>query len=344
MGCGQRFSAAQIANSEGVMRYFVTGGTGFVGGSLVRQLADAGHEVRCLVRRPAVAGALQRSGITLHAGDVTDKASMRAPMTGVDGVFHVAGWYKVGARDQRAAAPTNIDGTRHVLELMRELQVPKGVYTSTLAVNSDTHGVLADESYRFTGIHLTEYDRTKGAAHALAEASIAAGLPLVIVMPGLVYGPGDTSNVREMIRQYLKRLLPMVPRDTRFSWAHVEDVAGAHILAMERGQPGEQYIVCGSTHSLAEAFTLIAGLCGRRAPVAAPGGWFKPLIKPMRWLERRLPVPALYTADALQISAGVTYIGDNTKARRELDYAPRALSIGMAETLEHEMKLLGIRR
>ena len=72
-------------------------------------------------------------------------------MTGVDGVFHVAGWYKVGISDRAAAVGINIDGTRNVLELMRELRIPKGVYTSTLAVNSDTHGQVVDESYRFTG-------------------------------------------------------------------------------------------------------------------------------------------------------------------------------------------------
>lgn len=326
------------------MRYFMTGATGFVGGSLVRQLCAAGHEVRCLVRTPPAAGALMRPGVSLHPGDVTDKASMREPMTGVDGVFHVAAWYKVGARDQRAAAPTNIDGTRHVLELMRELQVPKGVYTSTLAVNSDTHGQLATERYHFSGTHLTEYDRTKAAAHAQAEEFIAQGLPLVIVMPGLIYGPGDTSSVREMLVQYLKRRLPLVPRETAFSWAHVEDVARAHILAMERGRVGEKYIVCGSTHTLADAFTLIANLAGRRPPLAAPSALFKPLVRPLRWLERIIPLPATYSADAMQVSAGATYIGDNTKARTELGYQPRALSVGLTETLEHEMKLLGIRR
>lgn len=326
------------------MRYFLTGATGFVGGYLVRQLREAGHEVRCLVRNPAAAHALVQQGATLHAGDVTDKASMREPMSGVEGVFHVAGWYKVGARDQRPAAPTNIDGTRNVLELMRELEIPKGVYTSTLAVNSDTHGQLANESYRFAGTHLTEYDRTKAAAHALAEAMIAQGLPLVIVMPGLIYGPGDTSSVRQMFVQFLKRLMPMVPRETAFSWAHVEDVARAHVLAMEQGRAGEKYIVCGPTHTLAESFALAAKVCGRRAPLAAPSFLFKPMIKPMRWLEKILPVPSTYSSEAMQISSGVTYIGDNTKAKAELGYQPRTLSVGLAETLEHEMRLLGIKR
>ena len=84
-----------------------------------------------------------------------------------------------------------------LLEMMRDLAVPKGVYTSTLAVFSDTHGRVVDETYRYSGPHLSEYDRTKWAAHyQVAEPMIADGLPLVIVMPGLIYGPGDASNVR----------------------------------------------------------------------------------------------------------------------------------------------------
>ncbi|MSR15821.1 MAG: NAD-dependent epimerase/dehydratase family protein [Gammaproteobacteria bacterium] len=323
------------------MKYFVTGATGFVGGYLVRELRAAGHEVRCLVRDPNNASELARLGVSLHRGDVTDKASMREPMSGVDGVFHVAAWYKIGVRDQSPAAPTNIGGTRNVLELMRELSIPKGVYTSTLAVNSDTHGQLVNESYHFKGVHLTEYDRTKSEAHQLAEKMISEGLPLVIVMPGLIYGPGDTSTVRTMLLQFMKRLLPMVPRETAFSWAHVEDIARTHLLAMETARVGEKYIICGPTHTLAEGFKVAAGLLGRRAPFAAPSGLFRTMVAPMRLIERFIPVPATYSSDAMQVSGGVTHIGDNAKARAELGYAPRALSIGLAETLAHEKRLLG---
>src|SRR2546428_13179 len=167
------------------MKCFVTGATGFVGGHLVRHLCNAEQEVVALVRDPSRAGELSRIGARLARGDVTDKESMRAPMTGVDGVFHVAGWYKVGVKDKSPARAVNIDGTRNVLELMRELKIPKGVYTSTLAVNSDTHGQVVDESYRFHGRHLSEYDRTKAVAHELAESFAREGLPLVIAQPGM---------------------------------------------------------------------------------------------------------------------------------------------------------------
>src|SRR5215210_7122194 len=103
------------------MKYFVTGATGFVGGQVVRQLIEAGHQVTAIVRNLAKAQDLANAGIALHQGDVTDKESMRAPMSGSDGVFHIAGWYKIGARDAREGVQVNIEGTRNVLELMRDL-------------------------------------------------------------------------------------------------------------------------------------------------------------------------------------------------------------------------------
>ena len=108
------------------MRYFVTGATGFVGGRVASQLREAGHEVVAVVRTPAKATELLKLGVTVVQGDVTDKASMKAPMTGVDGVFHIAGWYKVGAGRAAGAEgqAINVDGTRNVLELMEEQEPP----------------------------------------------------------------------------------------------------------------------------------------------------------------------------------------------------------------------------
>lgn len=222
------------------MKYFVTGATGFIGGRVARQLAQAGHNVHALVRDPSKAADLIAQGISVHPGDITDRGSLRRPMTEVDGVFHIAGWYKVGVRDTRMAERINIDGTRNVLEVMKELGIPKGVYTSTLAVFSDTRGRMVDETYRHNGPWLSEYDRTKWMAHyAVAEPLTHEGLPLVIVQPGMVYGPGDTSALRESLVLYLRGRLPMTPRGTVFCWAHVDDTARAHILAMEKGRPGE---------------------------------------------------------------------------------------------------------
>ena len=324
------------------MKYFITGATGFIGGRLAQQLREAGHDVNAIVRNPAKAQSLAKLGVTLYPGDVTEKESMREPMAGVDGVFHVAGWYKVGGRDKSQAYAINVEGTRNVLELMKELNIPKGVYTSTLAVNSDTHGVAVDESYRFTGRHISVYDETKGEAHDVAVKMIEKGLPLVIVQPGLVYGPGDTSSVRTSFIQYLTKKLPVMPRQTAYSWAHVDDIAHAHWLAMEKGKTGENYFICGPIHTLVNALEIAKEITGVRLPMSVPAGMVRAMAAVMSVLDRFIPVPGSYSGEGLRIVAGVTYLGNNGKAKRELGYDPRPLRVGLTETLKHEMDLLGM--
>jgi nucleoside-diphosphate-sugar epimerase len=327
------------------MRYFVTGATGFVGGRVARQLRDAGHEVVALVRDPDKAESLAATGVQLAQGDVTDKGSMRAPMSGSDGVFHIAGWYKIGVKDKTPGVAINVNGTRNVLDLMQELEITRGVYTSTLAVNSDTRGQLKDETYRYTGKHLSEYDRTKAVAHDIANEFIHNGLPLVIVQPGLIYGPGDLGPSHDLFVQYLKRRLPMMPQRTAFCWAHVDDVARGHVLAMERGRVGESYFVCGPVHTLIEALRLAEQLTGVPTPALTAPPWvLRAMSGVMSLVERVVFIPDNYSSEYLRVSAGVTYIGDNSKARRELGWAPRLLADGLAETLQHEMRRLGMKK
>ena len=320
------------------MNYFITGATGFLGGVLARQLRQAGHEVRASVRDPGKASELISLGVKIFKGDVTDKESMREGMQGVDGVFHVAGWYKVGVRDKTPGEKVNIQGTRNVLELMQELRIPKGVYTSTLAINSDTHGELKDESYRYMGKHLIEYDRTKAKAHEVAEQFIEQGLPLIIVMPGGIYGPGDTSVLRQNLIDFLNEKIPAMPTEAGICWAHVDDIAHAHILAMEKGTPGEKYIIAGEPCTYVEAFRLASHITGKRAPMAVP----YQIMKVMSYLVKPFDnfLPQMYTSEGLRVLSGVTYWGDNTKAKRFLGYNPRPLSQGLESTLRHEMSLL----
>lgn len=328
------------------MRYFVTGATGFIGGRLVRQLRAAGHEVRALVRSPAKAQDLAALGVSLQPGDVTDRESMRSAMHGVDGVFHLAAWYRIGARasERRDADRINVQGTRHVLELMRDLRIPKGVYTSTLAVFGDTEGWVGDESYRFTGPFLSVYDRTKWQAHyEVAVPMIQAGLPLVIVQPGVVYGPGDPSVIGTLLRQYLRRTLPIRPHGAAFCWSHVDDTARGHLLAMDKGRPGESYIIAGPPHTLEEALEMAEEITGIRPP------WLRPPAVVLRALalvasaiERIVPLPQTYSAETLRIAAGATYLASSEKAQRELGFHTRALQDGLRETLLHEMATMGM--
>lgn len=325
------------------MLLFVTGSTGFVGGALVRRLAADGHEVRALVRPRHAAAMFDHPRIACYPGDITEPDSLRVPMTGVDGVFHVAGWYKIGDPDVRTAERVNVDGTANVLRLMRELGVPRGVYTSTLAVNSDTRGRLVDEEYRYQGPFLSVYERTKAAAHEMALGEMAAGLPLVIVQPGLIYGPGDTSSVGTMWRRFLQRKVPALPARTAFCWSHVDDIADGHVRALVNGRPGRSYFLAGPPATLVEAVERAARLTG----IPAPGRTIPPRVLKgaaaiAARVERVVRLPPEYTAEGLRTLAGVTYLGCDDRARQELGWSARPLDLGLAETLRHELNVLGM--
>ena len=323
------------------MKYFVTGATGFVGSHVAQQLLDEGHSVVALVRNPAKATALESAGATVVEGDITDKETLRDPMEGVDGVFHIAGWYDIGVTDPSLGERINVDGTRNVLEVMASLEVPKGVYTSTLAVNSDTHGQVVDEEYRYAGPHLTAYDRTKWEAHyEVAKPMVDDGLPLVTVLPGVVYGPGDTSVFGDALRDYLRGDLPMLPREVAYSPGHVEDIARAHVLAMERGIPGEEYIIGGEPTSLVDIFDIVADIVGREPPRAVSPALFGALAPMVSLLEHVVTLPKNYRAESLRVLAGVTYIGDNSKAKAELGLDHRPLREGLEETVAYEQAQL----
>jgi nucleoside-diphosphate-sugar epimerase len=326
------------------MRYFITGTTGFIGGKLARELVKRGHTVVAIARNPAKASDLAALGIEVHKGDVTDKASMRAAMTGVDGVYHVAGWYKLGTRNPQEGYDINVTGTRNVLELMRELAIPKGVYTSTLAIYGNTHGKVVDETEPAPTAFDSEYDRTKSLAHFdVALPMMQNGLPLVIVQPGMVYGPGDTSQMGEAWVQYLQgKLLPMMPGGASYAWAHVDDIVEGHILAMEKGKVGESYIIAGEVVSIQDAFDLAEQITKRSPPMWLGNGIAGAMAGMLDVVSKVVPLQGQMSAETVR-SLAATYIGSNAKARRELGYAPRPLAEGLRETLLGEMARLGLK-
>lgn len=326
------------------MRYLITGATGFIGGRLARQLLGAGHEVAAIVRDPSRARDLEALGVRLHTGDVTDKASLRIPMQDQDGLFHLAAWYEIGTRDRSRAERINVQGTRNVLETMRDAGVPRGVYTSSVAVFSDTRGNLVDETYRRGSPWLTLYDYTKWKAHyEVAEPMIRAGLPLVVVQPGLVYGPGDQSIVHRTFLQYLRGKLPIAPQQTAYCWGYVDDTARGHVLAMDKGRLGESYIIAGPLHTFIEVFALAEPITGVRAPRWHPSpGFMRALANTMRIAGAILPLPENYRYESLRVMAGVTYGGDSRKAERELGWTTRPLAAGLRPTLEACMQELGM--
>ncbi|MGI8823145.1 MAG: NAD-dependent epimerase/dehydratase family protein [Acidimicrobiia bacterium] len=315
------------------MRYAITGATGFVGGAVAGRLLGAGNEVFALVRRPERAGSLAERGVTLVVGDLDDHHALDALCDQRDGLFHVAGWYRLGDRDSDAGERVNVDGTRNVLGAARRAGTARVVYTSTLAVNSDTGGRTFDERYRFTGRHLSVYDETKARAHHIAKRFGDEGLPVVTVMPGLVYGPDDTSQTGALLFRVIEGSRPMVARGGGNCWGYVDDIAAGHVLAMERGVPGESYMLAGPEATLAEGLQMAAEIAGTKGPIIIPTGAVRALAVTAGGIGRLVPLPPLYAAETLRASLA-TYLGDPRRAQIELGWWCRPMREGLTALVE----------
>jgi nucleoside-diphosphate-sugar epimerase len=316
------------------MKAFVTGGTGFIGRHLVRQLLERGYEVTGLARSEESAALLAGMGAAVAYGDITNTESMREGMGGSDVVFHVAGWYAVGSPDWMAAESINVAGTRNVLRLAVELGVPKIVYTSTTTVFGDTRGQMVDETYFQAGPFVTEYDRTKWLAHyKVAVPLIEQGAPIIIVMPGAVYGPGDHSLIGRLMIDFWQGALPAVfGPEFVHTYAHVEDVAVGHILAAEKGRTGESYIITGPAVPLGEIVDFWSMITGKPGPrVTLPAQLVQPFTPAIGALGETLPLPEMYSREAAAVLS-CTYMVQAEKARTELGWQPRSLQEGMSET------------
>ena len=316
------------------MRYALTGGTGFVGGALAERLRHDGHEVAALVRDPARADHLSRLGCELVEGDLSDAAALDRLCSGADGLFHVAGWYKLGQRDPSVGDRVNVEGTRNALEAARRAGVARTVHTSTVAINSDTEEQVVDETYRFTGRHLSHYDRTKAEAHDIALGMAADGHDVVIVQPGLVYGPGDTAQTGQFIEQVVRGKRPPAPDGGGVCWAHVDDVVEGHVLAMERGRAGESYMLVGPRATLADGLRIVARIAGTKGPRVLPTRVVRASATAMGAVGRVVPLPANYAAETMRAGLA-TYYGTPAKAQRELGWHARPLEEGLRQTVEH---------
>ena len=147
----------------------------------------------------------------------------------------------------------------------------------------------------------------------------------------------------DSMRDYLRKKLPMLPKQTAYSWAHVDDIVQSHWLAMEKGAPGATYIICGPSHTLQEAYNLAARITGIPAPMFVPPSMLSFSATIASVIEKVIPLPDLYSAETMRVTAGHTYLGNNSKAKHELGYNPRALEVGLAETLLYYIKEMGIK-
>lgn len=327
------------------MEYFVTGATGLIGTHVVERLDADGHDVVALTRDRSNAAHLP-DAVTVVEGDITEKGSMRPAMAGVDGVFHIAAWFYVGPgpRALERAERINIEGTRNVFELVDDLDVPKGVYTSTVGVHPGTSGEEIDETVEPAKPTYAVYNRTKWEAHyEVARPMMADGLPLVVVLPSGVYGPHDKlrGSIRGLVRDYLTGALPAIPRGLTLSFDHAADVADGHVRAMELGDPGAEYILASQARTVGDVMDCLESLTGISAPPTVPDGVFGALSRVMRVYDRVATPPEGLEPELLSFLAGREFRVDTEKARRDLGVEFRSLEDGLASYLEWELDQMG---
>jgi nucleoside-diphosphate-sugar epimerase len=324
------------------VKVFLTGGTGFIGGEVVRQLRQRGDEVVCLVRSPEKGRQAAELGCELVPGDLGNERAIREGMAGCDAVIHAAAIYEVGipVSEREAMREANVGGTERVLGAALEEKIAKVVYVSTVGIFGNTHGQIVDESYEHPAKDFTScYEQTKWEAHQVAKRLIAEGLPCTIVQPGGVYGPGDTSSIAELLNQFLAGKMPLMPfPELGICLSHVEDIATGILLCLDKGRPGEAYVISGPATTVREAIGIVAEVTGKKAPKhAIPVGLMKAMI-PIGPLVGKMMGQPPNLRELISSADGVTFWASYEKAKDELGYEPRGLEQGLREMLAAEGK------
>ena len=317
------------------MKAFVTGGTGFIGKQLVRKLRERGDEVVALVRTPSKATDLDAE---IVQGDLSDEDAIRQGVQGCDSVFHVGATYKVGIPKTEHAAmfDANVKGTERVIDNAVEAGIQRIVYVSTGNVYGNTRGQVVDETYvrPQPPDFLSYYDETKYLAHQAALERIKAGAPVIIAQPGGVYGPGDPSELGNMIDQARtgKLKLRLFP-DAGFNFIYVDDVADGLLLVHDKGRIGEAYNIAGEKATMGDLVDKTCELVGRKPPKATmPPAMMKMAIPIGPVVGKIMGFPP-NLGELIKTSDGVTFWMTDQKARDELGFAPRDLDSGLRQTL-----------
>ncbi len=306
------------------MKTFVTGGTGFVGGALVRRLLASGHQVRALVRPGANTRQLDGLPVERISGDLANSDALRQGMAGCEWVFHVAALYAYWGYSWDDFFRSNVEGTRQVLDTAAQLGMQRIVHTSSIAsLGIPRDGTPGDEHTPVTiKDMLSDYKRSKYLAEEVAQEFVARGLPVVIVNPAAPVGVGDhkPTQTGKLIVDFLNRKMPAYV-ETGLTVVDVDDVAAGHLLAAEKGQIGERYILGGENLTLKQVLDLLAEVSGlpqvrTRIPRLVALAWAYADTGLARLDPRRVPAA---TPAAVHVSSKKEYFS-SAKAVRELGY------------------------
>jgi dihydroflavonol-4-reductase len=251
------------------MKIFLTGATGFVGHHVARALAGEGAQLRMLVRKSSNLKNLDGIAGETVVGDLSEPETLRAALAGCDAVVHVAADYRLWIPDPEKMYRANVNGTRELLRMAREAEVPRFVYTSSVAtMHFRTDGLVVNED---TPVSLADmvghYKRSKFLAEREAIQAAEAGQQVVILNPTTPIGPNDTkpTPTGRMFVDFLKGKFPAY-MDTGLNLVDVAEVARTHVSALTMGQPGKRYILGGENLTLKQILDKMSAITGIPSP------------------------------------------------------------------------------
>ena len=322
------------------MKVFVTGATGFIGSRLALRLAGEGIEVHALYRDKGKTSVISHPNLVWFKGDILDPGSLKAAAEGCSGIYHTAAFAKVWHKDPSVIYRLNIEGTMNVILAGIHAGAKRVVCTSTAGVLGPSGpGSVVDENSPQPENFFTDYEASKSILEKTLKTIQNTGIEIVIVNPTRVYGPGvlsDSNGVTRMMQKYAAGKWHIIPGNGKSigNYVYVDDVVTGHLLAMEKGRPGERYVLGGENLTYDELFGIMAVLTGKK------------------YLMFHLPVPVMeFAAGAMLLLAKVTGIPpliipglvrkyyhnwhvSCAKAMRELNYQPVGFKTGAALTLE----------
>jgi dihydroflavonol-4-reductase len=313
----------------------VTGASGFVGSAVTRALIERGLHVRVLMRPTASRLNIAKLHCEAVIGDMRDEDSMTSAMQGARYLFHVAADYRLWARDPGEIERNNFKGAQATMKAALKVGVERVVYTSSVAALKPGASAVDETSRHTLQTVIGSYKRSKLMAEREVERMIRdEGLPAVIVAPSTPIGPRDikpTPTGRVIVEAATGRMPAFV--DTGLNLVHVDDVAQGHLLALDRGKIGENYILGGSDVALQDMLGDIAFFSGRRVPTfKIPRTPLYPLAWGAQAFARITGKEPFLTVDALNMSRYRMYFSSE-KARRELGYTTRPYKEGLKDAL-----------
>ena len=314
-------------------KILVTGATGFTGGNLCRRLAAAGENVVAFVRPSPRVEPLRALGIECREVDIKNADDVKRHFDGIDRVYHIAAAYRAEHVDIQEFFRVNVEATRNLLEAAREAGARRFVHASTVGVQGEITEPPADEDYRFApGDH---YQESKKEGELLARSYADKGLPVAVVRPVGIYGPGDTRFLK-LFRPINKKMFVMIGSgESLYHMTYIDDLVEGIILAGTRPEAvGEVFTIGGEGYTtLRELTDAIADVLGRPRPfLRVP---YRPVYLASVLCEnicRPLGIaPPLYPRRVEFFSKSRAFSIE--KAKRMLGYAPKVgLREGLART------------